>query len=176
MKLMKIHEAMIPDARVFELTNHTDNRGYFTELYKQRFYEEIGLKNNWCQVNYSYSKAKVVRGIHIAPYAKLVSCLSGQAYDVVVDMRPDSPAYLKWFGVQLSPHTRWQVYVPPFCGHGFYAYEDNTIIHYLQDGYYDPEKETSVNWQDETINIIWPYGDGDNYTISDKDKTAPRVK
>ncbi len=140
---------------------HEDNRGYFFEISKSP---------EWEQANCSFSKKNVVRGIHIVPYAKQITCISGKICDVVVDLRKESTTYLERLMVWLSPENQLQINVPGGCGHGFMAVEDSTIV-YLQSGNYDPSSERNVFWRDETLNINWP--SADEYILSDKDLNAP---
>jgi dTDP-4-dehydrorhamnose 3,5-epimerase len=164
MKKTKIDE--IYGAFIVESDRHHDSRGWFQELYSTaRDYPHlIGIER---QLNMSHSRKGVVRGLHVAPFAKLCSCLSGRVYDVIADVRPDSPTYLNWFGVWLENNSK-QVFVPANCAHGFFSSEDNTLFMYLQDGTYNPNVEKQVNWRDPKIGIVWP--PCQEYIISDKDK------
>ena len=125
MKTIKIDE--VQGAFIVEGDRHPDDRGWFQELYStsRPFPHLIG---NERQMNLSCSKKGVVRGMHIAPFAKLCSCLSGSVYDVVADLRPESKTYLGWFGIWLDNENKKQLFVPAGCAHGFFAAEDNTLF------------------------------------------------
>jgi dTDP-4-dehydrorhamnose 3,5-epimerase len=167
---MKVSTTEIQDCLLFETQNWTDERGYFRELFNQTRYE---LGRDFKQVNCSVSHKDVVRGMHITPFAKLVSCVKGRVFDVAIDPRPDSPTFLKWTGCELSPVNGRQLFVPPFCGHGFMALEDDSIVVYLQDSTYDPKVETSIHWLDPTFAITWPAIK--SCIVSAKDDTAPQM-
>ena len=190
---MKYDKTKINDCLVIHLDLYRDKRGMFYESYNHLRYlktfintdggpawegpgnpigEQI-VQSSWRQTNCSISHKGVVRGIHIAPFAKLVTCVSGYVWDVVVDMRKDSPTYLTWIGVDLMSDYPKQVYVPPGCGHGFMSFENGSVVTYSQTGLYDPKLETSVNWRDKKLNIYWPR-DYD-YILSPKDEEAPFI-
>jgi dTDP-4-dehydrorhamnose 3,5-epimerase len=171
---MKILPTPIAGCHVIHMDRYPDSRGSFVELFNERRYQESELAGPWKQLNCSHSRKNVVRGIHIVPFAKLVTCVKGRVFDVVVDMRPSSATYLRWFGEYLSEENAVQVHVPSHCGHAFMAVEPDSIVVYAQDAEYDPAAETSVHWRDETIGIAWP--DADEYLVSAKDQAAPRVQ
>jgi dTDP-4-dehydrorhamnose 3,5-epimerase len=125
-----------------------DNRGIFSELYK------MSLSNFICkQVNYSMSKSGTLRGMHEAPYAKIVACIAGEILDVCVDTRADSPTFMQHFAIKLNPQSMQQLYIPSNCAHGFYSYTDSLVI-YLQDGEYDKNKDIAHCYK--KFNIEWP--------------------
>ena len=157
----------IQDCFLFVTPKHTDERGYFVELYNQSKYN----LEEWRQLNYSFSHKGVVRGMHITPFAKLVSCVKGRIFDVVIDPRPESPTYLKWTGHELSPENGNQLLVPPFCGHGFMALDEALVV-YQQDQCYNPTVESSIHWQDPTFAVKWPKCK--DCIVSAKDIVAPQ--
>ena len=185
-------KTLVNDCLVIYPDRHSDDRGAFFELYNEHRYIErfIGLRDlsnpkmdniatnilecRWLQTNCSVSNRNVVRGIHLASYAKLVTCVLGRVWDVVVDLRVMSPTYLKWFAIDLA-HDRnaepTQIYVPPGCGHGFFSYEDISVVVYQQTGQYDPVNEKCINWRDPTLKIEWP--EAPEYILSQKDNEAP---
>jgi len=114
-------------------------------------------------------KKNVVRGIHCSPYSKLVTCIKGRIWDVVVDLRKGSPTYLKWRGKELSPTQ--QLYIPPRCGHAFISLDEDNIVMYFQGGTWNPKFEMDTNYLDPQINIKWPKAE--QYILSDKDRNAP---
>jgi len=159
----------VDGAFLVTVDRHEDERGYFEELYStaRSFPHLVGQKR---QLNLSNSRKGVVRGMHLAPFAKLAMCLKGRLFDVVADVRPNSPTYLKWAGVWLDGSDRNQVYVPAGCAHGFFASENDTLLLYLQDGTYEPSVEKEINWRDPKLGIRWP--PSEQYFLSDKDKRA----
>lgn len=171
---MEIAKTDIKDCVLIQPKHYGDNRGMNVELYNATRYKEAGIDHNWTQSNCSRSNSKVIRGIHVVPFAKLVTCMSGCVYDVVVDTRPDSPTYLKWLGFLLRPEEMMQVYVPPGCGHGFYSFAQGSVVVYLQSQEYDPKLEKTIIWNDPTIGIEWPKSD--NYILSTKDQQAQGIK
>jgi dTDP-4-dehydrorhamnose 3,5-epimerase len=163
----------VQGACLIEFDRHSDERGYFQEIYStSRDYPHlVGTKR---QINLSMSGKGVVRGLHIVPFGKICSCPRGRLFDVIADVRPDSPTYLNWYGVWLEEQSCRQLYVPPHCAHGFFSAEDNTILMYIQDGTYDPTLESEVNWKDPDIGIKWP--EATRYILSAKDLQAPIIK
>jgi len=163
----------VKDAFINEADRHEDSRGYFEELFNldsaQRQCPQ--LSQEWNQISYSLSSKHVIRGIHCTPYPKFVTCLTGRIYDVIVDLREDSPTYLNWFGIWLENSTK-QVYIPADCGHGFYSAEDNSRLLYLQTETYSPGKNKNYNWKDPAFGIVWPASYWD-YILSEADKNAP---
>ncbi len=172
---MKIEKTEIEGCLFIEMDDNPDGRGFFRELYHEdRYIHEVGMFHVK-QVNWSFSKKNVVRGIHITPFAKLVACVQGLIFDVCVDLRPESPTYLKTMCFLLNPFTPRQVVIPANCGHGFMALDDNTAVVYMQTAQYDSRMERSIRWDDPTIGVLWPKADG-GYNISDKDLAAPNLK
>lgn len=136
-----------------------DHRGIFSELYKS---SQIDFKCK--QVNYSLSKSGTLRGLHEAPYAKLVTCVVGEIMDVCVDVRKNSPTYLEHFAINLNPSSMQQLYIPAYCAHGFYSYSDSLVI-YLQEGEFDLANDIGHCYK--KFNINWP---NKPTFISDKDE------
>jgi dTDP-4-dehydrorhamnose 3,5-epimerase len=157
----------VEGAYVCELDRYPDDRGYFEEIFSlNRNFFEMDVR----QVSVSCSKRNVVRGLHVAPFAKLCMCVSGRLFDVVADARSGSPTYLGWFGVWLSPNEPKQLFVPEGCAHGFYAAEDDTVLLYMQGGVYDPKIGTEIHWRDPRLAIDWPQAE--SYILSPKDEKA----
>lgn len=134
------------------------------------------LKSHPCpsmpQITVSRSCKNVIRGLHCSPHHKMVCCPTGRAFDVVVDLRPNSPSFLQWDGAWLDRTTH--IVIPPFCAHGFFASEDDTAILYLQGGCFAPALDFSVRWDDPRIAVAWPKPiDADDYVISPKDRNNP---
>lgn len=135
---------MYPDVK------HRD-RGVFAEMFKRCAFPEFVP----FQTNYEEAIAGAISGIHQTPYAKLISCLAGKVYIVCVDLRPESETYNSYIGTILDAKTLNSIYIPPNCGHGFFALEDCKLYH-QQDSVYDPDNDVGYCWCDPTFNIIWP--------------------
>lgn len=163
---MESVQTHIKDCFFLRTEQHHDSRGFFEELFNQSVYN-LEAK----QVNRSFSHQGTIRGIHISPYFKLITCISGSIFDVCVDLRKDSPSYLRHFSIVLDDENRTQLYCPPYCGHAFLALKESEII-YTQGGIFNQSCDVNVLWNDEAININWPVMD--QYILSSKDSTAPR--
>jgi len=165
----------IPDVILFEHVVFPDNRGFFTELYKRTPFLANGVPYDFVQVNLSYSKRGVVRGLHyqLKPHeqGKLVYVLRGRVVDVVLDIRRGSPWYGRHVMVELEPGMG--LWVPPGFAHGFQALED-TLFLYLVTKEYNRESERCIRWDDPELGIKWPIKE--NVVISDKDKQCPGFK
>ncbi len=166
---MKKYETGIQGCYQIHFNRFDDNRGYFQELYSDKY----GICDGK-QVSCSCSKKNTIRGIHCSRYYKLCSCVNGKMFDVVVDLRKESGTYLKWIGVWLNADDCIQLLIPPGCGHGFYSSEDNTILVYLQGGVYNGSEDIIIRWDDPSVGIEWPKCE--EYIISDKDKHAPYLQ
>lgn len=149
-----------------------DERGFFARTWCKREFETHGLNPNLVQCNISFNKKKgTIRGMHYqcAPYeeAKLVRCTKGKIYDVIIDIRPDSPTFKKWISLELSADNHKSVYIPEGFAHGFQSLKENTEVFYQMSEFYYPEFARGIRWNDPEFNVIWPYED---ISISDKDK------
>ena len=154
-----------------------DNRGYFFESYNEKEFKENGLDYTFVQDNQSKSKKGVLRGLHFQktyPQAKLVRVLEGEVFDVAVDLRKDSKTYGKWVGVILSSENKRQFMIPRGFAHGFVVLSESATFTYKCDEFYHPEDEGGLMWNDEDINIEWPY-EGE-VLLSEKDKKHPSLK
>lgn len=169
MSAIKIEQLPIKDAFIVKGKRFLDDRGFFEELYNQSKYSKP-ITKSWDQVSLASSKADVLRGLHCSNYAKYVTCVKGEVYDVIVDLRPDSPTYLKWTGVWLNADEPdpVSVYVPKRCGHGYYCKRDSLFL-YLQDGVFTPSEDIELNLFDQKINVEWPKPINE-YIISEKDR------
>ena len=148
-------------AFLIELEIITDERGFFARSYCQDEFKARGLNTNIAQCNISYNKLRgTIRGMHFqdAPYeeAKLVSCIRGSIYDVIIDLRRSSQTYCKWFSVELSDTDYKMLYVPEGFAHGFQALEDNATVFYQMFQFYKPEYSNGVRWDDPAFGIEWP--------------------
>lgn len=171
----------IKDAYVVTVNRPKDHRGYFNELYNESTYPDVlrgSIGGDWKQVAVSQTEhVNTIRGLHMSPYNKFCAVLSGAIYDVIVDMRPDSPTFLKWCGAYLSEANQRQVHIPANCLHGFLCLEAGTRMLYLQGGTYTPQLERDCNPFDPLLNVHWPLLEvsGADLVISDKDRAAPNV-
>lgn len=160
---------------LFEPNVFSDDRGFFFESFNQRvFNEAVGKDIYFVQDNHSYSTKGVLRGLHyqIAPHAqgKLVRIISGEVFDVAVDIREGSPTFGKWFGVNLSAQNKRQLWIPAGFAHGFLTLSNTAEMHYKTTDYYAPACDRSILWNDPTINIQWPAEIAENsLIISSKD-------
>ena len=153
-----------------------DDRGYFIELLKKNQLEKI-IKTQLVQENISFSKNKyTLRGMHAqlgkSKQAKLVRCLKGKILDIAVDIRKQSPTFLKHYKIELSENNALQLFIPAGFLHGFLTLEKNTLVNYFCSSYYSKNDEINVNFSDPKINIDWGI-DRKKITISKKDKNAP---
>lgn len=162
----------VAGAYLVEHDRYRDPRGFFEEIYSSARYGPIARA--WPQINVSRSVRHAIRGLHRSPYDKLGTCVAGKLFDVVVDLRPESPTFRGWEGVWLDGENCRQLFVPARCGHGLYAAEDGSVFVYAQSGLFHPPAEVEVNWRDPDLAIAWP--EADAYVVSDKDRAAPFVR
>lgn len=177
---MNIKSTPLKDCYILEPTIFEDERGYFYEKFNEKKFEELtGLNGHFVQDNISKSSYGVLRGVHLQKgehaQAKLVSCLEGKVWDVAVDLRKDSPTFGKWFGVELTPENKLQLYVPKGFGHGFSVLSETAIFSYKCDNFYNKDSEGSVIWNDTDLNIDWKLPN-DDVILSEKDQSLPPFK
>ncbi|MBS1419453.1 MAG: dTDP-4-dehydrorhamnose 3,5-epimerase [Oscillospiraceae bacterium] len=161
----------IVEAQVFG-----DERGYLMETYNQAAFSAAGLEYRFVQENQSRSVKGVLRGLHFQrrfPQAKLVRVLSGQVYDVALDLRPGSESFGRWFGLYLSAENRRQFLIPRGFAHGFLVTSEQAEFAYLCDEFYHPEDEGGIIYSDPALAIAWP--DAGRLILSEKDKKHPRL-
>lgn len=169
-------ETAIQGVYIIEPTLFGDHRGYFMETYSQQVFEEAGLYYTFVQDNQSSSCKGVLRGLHFQkthPQAKLVRVLSGEVFDVAVDLRKESETYGKWVGVVLSGENKKQLLIPRGFAHGFLVLSEEAEFTYKCDDFYHPEDEGGLIWDDPDIGIIWP--DVGKILLSEKDKKNPAL-
>lgn len=168
---MKIIETPLKDLLIIDPQVFKDERGYFYESYNQEKFFKAGIRDVFVQDNQSLSQKNVVRGLHFQhpPYAqaKLVRVIKGSVYDVVVDIRKDSPTYGQSFGIELTEENFLMLYVPIGFAHGFATLQDNTIFAYKCSAFYNKASEDTILWNDPTLNIDWKV---QNPILSEKDK------
>ena len=157
---------------MIENNPYFDNRGTFKEILRKNFLQDH-INFEFCQLNQVISKKNILRGLHFQkpPHAqsKLIFVSSGKILDVVVDIRKDSKTYKKYFSKIISEKNNYAVFIPKGFAHGYLSLEDNTIVNYLVDEYYNPKSESGIIYNDKTINIDWGIND-DKIIISKKDK------
>ena len=162
----------IEGLKVITPTVFEDSRGYFMETYNYKDYKEAGIDQVFVQDNQSASVRGVLRGLHFQinyPQDKLVRVLSGEVYDVAVDLRKGSATYGKWYGVLLSAENRKQFFVPKNFAHGFYVVSDYAEFAYKCTDFYYPNDEGGIIWNDPDIGVKWPIHEGTQPILSDKD-------
>ena len=176
---IKVTKCSIEGLYVIEPTVFGDERGYFLETYNKKDMIEAGLDMEFVQDNQSMSKKGVLRGLHYQknhPQGKLVRVISGEVFDVAVDLRKDSKTYGKWHGEILSAENMKQFYISPGFAHGFLVLSDTAEFCYKCTDFYHPDDEGGLMWNDTDIGVEWPLQDGVELTISDKDKKNPSFK
>ena len=172
---MKIIETPLEGLLIIKPRIFGDDRGFFYETYHRQRYRECGIDRNFVQDNISFSVKGTLRGLHFqikTPQAKLVQALSGEIYDVVVDIRPVSATYGQWFGINLSEQNKYQLFIPEGFAHGFCVLSKNAHFFYKCSAYYDPQDEGGILWSDQTLAIDWPIK---NPIISGKDCQWPEL-
>lgn len=157
-----------------------DERGFFAETYRQEWHVVAGIpeRQRFIQDNHSRSARGVVRGLHFHTgegAAKLVRCARGEIFDVVVDLREDSPTYGQWEGFRLDDERLRVLYVPVGFAHGFCTISEEADVVYKQSAYYFPDGETTIAWNDPDIGVEWPVDPAD-VTVSERDAQAPRLR
>tara|TARA_Y100001978_G_scaffold74788_1_gene67044 strand:- start:55 stop:597 length:543 start_codon:yes stop_codon:yes gene_type:complete len=176
---MKVINSTLDEVKIFEPTVFHDERGFFFESFNKKFFQEvINPKIEFVQDNHSKSSKGVLRGLHyqLDPFAqgKLVRVISGEVFDVAVDIRINSKNFGKWFGIKLSSDNKKLLWIPPGFAHGFLTLTDNAEFLYKTTNFYNKDSERSIIWSDPDININW--GIEFKPIVSSKDKLAPFLK
>jgi dTDP-4-dehydrorhamnose 3,5-epimerase len=174
---MRFSETSVMGARVIDPAPHTDERGRFMRAWCAREFAEQGITFTPVQANMGLSVHKgTTRGMHFqnapALEAKLVRCTRGAMFDVVLDLRPNSPSYLRWHGVELSAENGRMLFVPEGCAHGYQTIEDSTEMHYMASEYYTPSAASGVRFDDPAFGIQWPMA---ATLVSEQDRSWPLV-
>ena len=172
---MRFTEAPLAGAFVIEAERHEDERGFFARTFCEREFAERGLNGHVAQGNLSYNARRgTLRGMHYqrAPQAeaKLVRCARGAIHDVILDLRPASPTYLRHFAIRLDEENRTLLYVPEGVAHGFLTLEDRTEVAYQMSVAYSPDHGAGVRWDDPAFGIAWPEP---VRVIAERDRTYP---
>lgn len=172
---MIFHPTPLAGAFTIDLEKRGDERGFFARVFCVDEFREAGIPTQLKQLNNSFSAIQgTLRGMHyqLAPHAetKIVRCLSGALWDVILDVRPDSATFGQWFGAELTAENRRMLVVPKGFAHGFYTLTPDVEMLYLVDEFYSPEHERGIRWNDPKFGIEWP---GEPKLISDKDANHP---
>ena len=168
-------ETPLKGAYLIEIEEKTDDRGFFARAFCQKEFSSYGLKNRFVQINNSLSfREKTLRGMHyqLSPNSetKIIRCIRGSFYDVILDLRPNSETFGKFFSLEMTADNRKMLYIPEGFAHGFLTLEDNTEALYLVSEFYTPGLERGVRWDDPKFNIKWPFAPE---IISEKDRNHP---
>jgi len=176
---MKVIDTKIPDVKIIEPDVFGDERGFFMETWNQKEFEEkvTGKPTLFVQDNHSKSKKGILRGLHYQTentQGKLVRVVSGEVFDVAVDIRKGSPTFGQWVGECLSEGNKRQLWVPEGFAHGFYVTSESVEFVYKCTDYYNPRAEVSIKWDDPDINIKWPHSN--EPILSEKDNAGIKFK
>lgn len=175
--MMKFTTIDLPGVYCINLELQRDTRGSFMRTYCKQEFATIGFQQEFVQMNHSVNKQRgTVRGLHVQlpPFAeyKLIRCIRGAVFDVVVDLRRESPTFLQWRGVELSQDNQTMILIPEGCAHGFQTLFDETELLYHHTSYYEPESECTINIFDPQLDIHLPLSVTE---ISDKDRHCPFI-
>lgn len=173
---MEIEKLPINDALLLKPKVFGDARGYFVETWQKERYEDMGINLPFVQDNHSSSIYGILRGLHFQkkhPQGKLISVSLGNIYDVIVDIRPGSATFGKWYGVYLNAENQHQLWVPPGMAHGFVVLSERVNFHYKCTDYYHNNDEGCIIWSDPELKIAWPI---DSPILSHKDAQASTFK
>lgn len=168
-------ETKLKGSFIIEIEKNIDERGFFSRIWCANEMNKHGLSTEICQANISSNKIKgTLRGMHyqVAPYqeTKIVQCVRGAIFDVIIDLRKDSLTYHQWFGVELSHDNHKMLYIPEDFSHGFITLTDNCDVSYLMSQFYHPNSVAGIRWNDPSFNIKWPI---EPRVVSEKDKSYP---
>jgi dTDP-4-dehydrorhamnose 3,5-epimerase len=155
---MKVIQTALPGVLVLEPRVFADARGFFLESYNEKLMAEAGIREHFVQDNHSYSARHVLRGLHYQvgqPQGKLIRVITGEIFDVAVDLRRSSAGFGKWLGTVLSGDNKHMLWVPPGLAHGFHVRSENAHVLYKASGYYAPEEERTILWNDPELAIAW---------------------
>lgn len=172
---MNVINTVFADVKIIEPKVFGDERGFFLETFRDSWFREHIADVTFVQDNHSKSARGILRGLHyqlVRPQGKLVRVTAGEVYDVVVDMRSNSPTFGQWEGVWLSAENKRQLWVPAGFAHGFYVTSESAEFVYKCTDYYQPAQERSLLWNDPALSIRWPLGEGETPLLSAKDEAG----
>jgi len=160
-KILIFNETKLKGSYIIDLEKINDERGFFSRSWDSQIFEEMGLNSNMKQCNVSFNKKKgTLRGMHYQYYpheeAKLVRCTQGSVYEVIIDLRKNSPSFKQWEAIELSSDEHKMLYIPEGFALGFQTLENNTEIFYQMSHHYVPEFSRGVRWNDNMFKILWP--------------------
>jgi len=164
---------LFPDVWIIEPDVFKDERGFFLESYSLKKYKDLGFKWSFIQDNHSKSIKNTVRGLHFQIFpgqVKLVRCTKGRIWDIVVDIRENSPNFKKWFGMEITEDNFRQILIPVGYAHGFSVLSDFAEVEYKVTSYYDPKLERGIRWNDPSIGVDWKV---EKPILSERDKKTP---
>ena len=173
---MKKIPTLFPEVWIIEPDVFKDERGFFLESYSLKKYKDLGFSWNFIQDNHSKSIKNTVRGLHFHTFpgqVKLIRCTNGQIWDVVVDIRENSPNFKKWIGIELTEKNFKQILIPIGFAHGFSVLSDIAEVEYKVSSYYDTKLESGIRWNDPSIGIDWKVK---NPILSERDKNTPLLE
>jgi dTDP-4-dehydrorhamnose 3,5-epimerase len=173
---MNVTETQLPGVLIFEPRVFKDDRGYFFESFHGARFSEMGIEVRFVQDNVSFSSRRVLRGLHYqlgSPQCKLVMALSGEIFDVAVDIRRGSPTFGRWTGSVLSSENHLQMLVPIGFAHGFCVLSETATVLYKCTDYYVPKEERGIRWDDPRLAIEWPCSEP---IVSEKDRLNPTLE
>lgn len=170
-------ETILKGCFSIELEPRSDERGWFARTYCRDEFQRAGIDVNWMQINHSHTYKKgTIRGMHyqLPPHAegKLIRCIQGAVYDVAVDIRKNSPTFLQWVALELSPENGRMIYIPPGLAHGFQALTDDAVLIYHHSAMFEPGYEGGLHSADPALGITWPLP---VTVMSDRDKSHPFI-
>jgi dTDP-4-dehydrorhamnose 3,5-epimerase len=174
---MTFTETSLAGSYLITLSPRSDSRGWFARTFDKQLFSQIGHSDDWVQMNHSMTRqAGAIRGMHFQypPCAeiKLVRCIAGRVFDVIIDLRANSPTFLGWFGVELSEENNQMLYIPKGFAHGFQTLTDNCQLVYCHSAYYSPDAEGAIRYNDPKVAIQWPLSITD---LSERDATHPLI-
>lgn len=173
---LKVSRCHLDGILIFEPETHFDNRGHFLESFQIDRYWEAGITEKFVQDNLSHSMHGVLRGLHFTrhtPQAQLITLVRGSVFDVAVDIRPESPTYLKWNGIYMTTDGVRQVFMPHGYAHGFLVLSDEADLHYKVTAKYTPKDNFGIRWNDPRVGIEWPLN---MPLVSERDSAYPLLE
>ena len=173
---MQVIDTKIADVKIIDPDVYGDDRGFFLETFSEdRYRKALSIEASFVQDNHSRSQQSVLRGLHFQtdnPQGKLVRAVTGEIFDVAVDIRPYSPTFKQWVGVLLSESNKRQLWIPAGLAHGFVVLSEVADFEYKCTEYYDPSSEQCIIWDDPEINVRWPI---EHPILSSKDQKGKRL-